>query len=261
MLMKLMKYDFKWINKVMCIYFIILPIISIAVKIVESVEQNLLLLIIDKILSAMFIGCVVSIIITCIMRVWSRFINNIYKDESYLTHTLPVTKNQIFNAKILSALLSLLLSSIVIVACIAFVYLNPNTIDSLKFMYQSLVDVYGSVFAVCFIIGIALLIFLEFVYLLLAGIFGIVIGYKSNNYKLLKSITIGIVSYIVLNTISFIFLEFMSKFVDFTIVADGFPSINTLKVIGLSFIIVYLVYNLLYYFTSKYMFNKGVNVE
>ena len=261
MLMKLMKYDFKWINKVMYIYFIVLPIISIAVKIVESLEQNLLLLIIDKIVSAMFISCVVSILITCIMRIWSRFINNIYKDESYLTHTLPVTKNQIFNAKIIAALLSLLLSSIVIIACIAFVYINPETIDSLKFMYQSLVDVYGFVFAICFILGIALLIYLELLYFMLAGIFGIVLGYKSNNYKTLKSIVVGITSYIVLNSISFIILEFMSKFVDFTIVADGFPSTNSLKVIGLSFIIIYLIYNLLYYFTSKYLFNKGVNIE
>ena len=51
MLGKLIKYDFKWINKVMYIYFAILFIITISVKIIESLEQTLLMVIVDKILS------------------------------------------------------------------------------------------------------------------------------------------------------------------------------------------------------------------
>ena len=261
MLGKLLKYDFKWINKVMYVYFIILFILSIAVKVVENMEQTFLLVIIDKIVSAMFIGCVVSIIITCVMRIWSRFITSIYKDESYLTHTLPVTKNEIFNSKVLASILSLALSSLVIFACIAFVYINRDNIEVIKSMYQSLVAVYGVLFSICFIVGMVLLIFLEIVYFMMAGLFGIVIGYSSNNFKVFKSIVIGIGSYGILSTISFIILFFMSKFYDFEIVSDGFPSINTMKMLGLTFIIIYLVYNLVYYFVSKAILNKGVNVE
>ena len=33
---------------------------------------------------------------------WVRFVKNIYKDESYLTHTLPVSKNQIKKLKKIS---------------------------------------------------------------------------------------------------------------------------------------------------------------
>ena len=261
MLGKLFKYDFKWINKVMYIYFIILFILSIAVKIVESLEQTFLIVIIDKIVSAMFIGCIVSIIITCVMRIWSRFITNIYKDESYLTHTLPVTKNQIFNAKMLAAILSLALSALVILACMALAYINQDTIAVIKSMYESLVNVYGGVFAVCFIIGIVLIIFLEIVYFMMVGIFGIVIGYRSNSYKAIKSIAIGIISYGILTITSFLVLGIMSKFVDIEIVADGFPSINTIKVLGLTSIIIYLIYNIIYYFSAKKILNKGVNVE
>ena len=78
MLGKLLKYDFKWISKFMSVHFVVLFILSIAVRIVESMEQTLLLVIIDKIVSAMFFGCIASIIITCVMRIWSRFITNIY---------------------------------------------------------------------------------------------------------------------------------------------------------------------------------------
>lgn len=261
MLGKLLKYDFKWINKVMYVHFIILFILSIVVKFVESVEQTILLVIIDKIVSAMFIGCIVSIIITCVMRIWSKFIASVYKDESYLTHTLPVTKNQIFNAKILSSILSLALSMLVIFVCIAFVYINKDSIVVIKSMYQSLVDVYGGIFAIFFIFGIILLVFLEIVYFMMAGIFGIVIGYRSNNYKTIKSIVIGILSYGMLSTISFVILFFISQFVDVEIISNGFPSLNTMKVLGLTFIIVYLAYNLIYYFVSKSILKNGVNVE
>lgn len=261
MLGKLFKYDFKWINKAMYVYYIVLFILSIVVKFVESLNQTFLIVIIDKIVSSMFIGCIASIIVTCSMRVWVRFITNVYKDESYLTHTLPVTKNQIFNAKILASILSLFISALIIFFCIAFVYINPNTIEEIKSMYQSLVDAYGLIVAVCFIMGMVLLIFLEIIYFMMAGIFGIVIGYRSNNYKIIKSIVVGIGSYMFLSTISFIILFFISKINEFKIINNGFPTIGTIKILGLTFIIVYFIYNLLYYLVSKRILNKGINVE
>ena len=261
MLRKLFKYDFKWINKIMYIYYIILIIISIATKIVESVDQTLLLLIVDKVLSAMFIGCIVSILITSVMRTWHRFINNIYKDESYLTHTLPVTKNQIFNSKILAGIASLLISALIIVLCFAFVYLNKNTIDSLKIMYQSLVDTYNRIFAVGFIIGTVLLIVLEIIYFMMSGILGIVIGHRSNNNKMIKSIIIGIVSYSLLSIVSLTLILIISKFIDNDIIENGFPTMNYIGTIGIVSIIIYLIYNLMYYFISKRILNKGINIE
>ena len=261
MLNKLIKYDFKWINKVMYIYFIIMFLITIAVKIIESLEQTLFLVIVDKIASGMFIGCAISIIITCIMRIWSRFIQNVYKDESYLTHTLPVTKNEIFNSKIISSIISLILSSLVILICIAFIYLNDSTIETIKVMYESLVDVYNNGFAILFIIGIVMLILLEIIYLIMTGIFGIIVGHRFNNHKIIKSIIVGIVSYGVLSVVSLIILGILSQTANFEIVASGFPDIKTIKTMGITSISIYLVYDLLYYFAAKALLNKGVNVE
>ena len=261
MLKKLFKYDYKWINRVMPIYYILLVFISIALKIVESVDQNLFLVIVDKILVSLFIGCSVSTMITCVMRVWVRLVNNAYKDESYLTHTLPVTKNQIFNSKILSGICSLLVSAFVIVICLAFVYLNSSTIENLKIMYQSLVDAYNSVFAVLFIIGIILLISLEIIYIMMAGILGIVIGHRSNNFKMLKSIIIAIGSYGLLSVMSFIIIYFISTFTDYDIIGNGFPTMNYIGTMGVAGISIYLIYNIIYYLLAKKVFNKGVNVE
>ncbi len=261
MLSKLFKYDFKWINKAMYVYFIVLVIITIATKIVESIDQTLLLVIVDKILSAMFIGCSISILITVIMRTWHRFINSVYKDESYLTHTLPVTKNQIFNSKILAGISSLLISTLVIFICFAFIYLNETTIDSIKIMYQSLVDVYNNTFAIGFIIGLILIVALEIIYFMMSGILGIVIGHSSNNNKIIKSIIIGIGSYFLLSIISLTIIYIISEIIDYDIIGNGFPTMNYIGIIGTVALVIYIVYNLAYYFVAKKVFNKGVNVE
>ena len=261
MLSKLFKYDFKWITKITYAYFVVLALVSIALKIVESVEQSFLLVIVDKALVSMFIGCSVSIMITCGMRIWARIIRNVYGDESYLTHTLPVTKNQIFNAKVLAGIASLLMSALFIVICLAFVYLNKSTIEHIKVMYDSLVAVYNSSFAVLFIVGMVLLIALEIIYIMMAGILGLVIGHRSNNYKILKSVVAGIASYSLLSVLSFVIVYIISSVTKYDIIGNGFPSMNYIAVMGATMLIIYTVYNIAYYLIAKKLLNKGVNVD
>ena len=261
MLSKLFKYDFKWMTKVTYIYVLILIVISIALKIVESLDQTFLLVILDKILVSMFISCIVSILLTTSLRIWVRFINNFYKDESYLTHTLPVTKNELFNSKVLAGICSLLLSALVIVACFAFVYLNKTNIDSLKMMWDSLVAAYNSVFAVLFVIGLVLLIILEIIYIMMSGILGITIGHRSNNFKIVKSIAVGLISYGLLSAMSLGVIAIVSKLINYDIIGNGFPSMNYLIGVGSAGLLVYLIYNIVYYLIAKKVFNKGVNVD
>ena len=261
MLGKLFKYDFKWINKVMYIYFAIFLIITVCVKIVEGMEQTLLMVIIDKILSGMFISCCISIIITCFIRIWVRFMTNFYKDESYLTHTLPVTKSELFNSKVISSILSLILSIVVVLIGIFYVYLGNNGFEVLKNMYQSLVNVYNSSFAVLFVVGLIVIVLLEVIYFMLSGMFGIVMGYRSNNHKTLKSIIIGIFTYGILSIISVSIFSLIGNYAEFNIVVDGFPDLNTVRSMGITGIVIYFVFDVLYYFVIKRIFNSGVNVD
>lgn len=99
MLKKLLKYDLKWCFKPLIVFYILAIFFSIITRVVESFEQTLIILIIDKICSGVVIAMIVNILINCFMRNWVRFIRNIYKDESYLTHTLPVSKSAIYLSK------------------------------------------------------------------------------------------------------------------------------------------------------------------
>ena len=196
MLGKLFKYDFKWIiNKAMIIYFAISIFFALVTKFVESLEMTTIVTIIDKILVGILISCFFSTFITCLIRIWVRFNVNIYKDESYLTHTLPVTKGKIFKSKMLVSYLSVLLSILVILGCIAFVFLNDSTISYLKYMYNEAASSFGETTVIVMIIALVAVVILEVFYMMQCGIFALVLGNRANNLKMVKSVLIGLVTY------------------------------------------------------------------
>lgn len=262
MLKKLLKYDLKWCYKPLIVFYILAIFFSIITRVVESFEQTLILLIIDKICSGIVIAMIINILINCFMRNWVRFIRNIYKDESYLTHTLPVSKNTIFLSKILTAIITLLTSFIVIIICIAIVCLNKNSWAILKdSLEQSAIFFNSSVFSLIAVLIVT--VFFEFLFMLMSGILGIVIGHKSNNLKMVKSIVSGFGIYMILSAISLVALyiaglinsDIMSIFNNIEV------SSNAMKSMMMVGIFVYAIYICLAYLVGNKLLNKGVNVD
>ena len=262
MLKKLLKYDLEWCYKPLLVFYILAIFFSIIVRIVESFEQSLIVLIIDKICCGIVIAMIINILINCFMRNWARFVKNIYKDESYLTHTLPVSKNKIYLSKILTAIITLLTSFIVIIACLAIATLNKDTWIILKeSLEQSAIYFDSSVFSLIFVMIIT--IFFEFLFMMMSGILGIIIGHRSNDLKIVKSIVMGFVIYMILSSMSLVALfvagllnsDIMSLFNNIEV------SSNALKSMMLVGILVYAIYNLGIYFIGNKLFNKGVDVD
>lgn len=262
MLKKLLKYDLEWCYKPLLVFYVLAIFLSIIVRIVESFEQSLIVLIIDKICCGVVIAMIVNILINCFMRNWARFVRNIYKDESYLTHTLPVSKNQIYLSKVLTGIITLLTSFIVIIVCLAIATLNKDTWIILKeSLEQSAIYFDSSVFSLIFVMIIT--IFFEFLFMMMSGILGIIIGHRSNNLKIVKSIVIGFVIYMILSSMSLgaLFVvgllnsDIMSLFNNIEV------SSNALKSMMLVGIFVYAIYNLGIYFIGNKLLNKGVDVD
>lgn len=262
MLKKLLKYDLQWCYKPLLVFYILALFFSIIVRIVGSFEQSLIVLIIDKICCGIIIAMIVNILINCFMRNWARFVRNIYKDESYLTHTLPVSKNKIYLSKILTAIITLLTSFIVIIICLAIATLNKDTWVILKeSLEQSAIYFDSSVFGLIFVMIIT--IFFEFLFMMMSGILGIIIGHRSNNLKIVKSIVIGFVIYMILSSMSLVVLfiagllnsDIMSLFNNIEV------SSNALKSMMLVGILIYAIYNLGIYFIGNKLLNKGVDVD
>lgn len=262
MLKKLLKYDLKWCFKPLLVFYILTLFLAIVIRAVESFKQTFILLIIDKIACGALISMVISILINLFMRNWVRFIRNIYKDESYLTHTLPVTKNEIFLSKILTAIITLLTSFIVIIICLAIATLNENTWLLLKeSLEKSAIYFNSSVFSLIAVMIIT--IFFETLFIIMSGILGIIIGHRSNNLKIVKSIVYGFIIYIVFSVLSLGIL-YMSGLIDpsimslFNNIKISSSSMKKMLIIGISS---YFIYIILMYILGNKLLNKGVNVD
>ena len=100
MLIKLLKYDLKYMIKNMCVFYILSIFFAITTRLLSLPEQTVIISILSKISSGCMIAMIANIIINVMMRSWVRFRDSLYKDEAYLTHTLPVTKNDNAMSKI-----------------------------------------------------------------------------------------------------------------------------------------------------------------
>ena len=105
-------------------------------------------------------------------------------------------------------------------------------------------------------------IFFEFLFMMMSGILGIIIGHKSNNLKLVKSIIIGFITYMMLSAISVAILYIAGLLnPDIMLVFSSMDiSSNVLKDMMIVGIIVYAVYNVIIFAGNK-LLNKGVNVD
>ena len=262
MLKKLLKYDLKWCYKPLLVFYSLTIFFAVLVRIIESFDETLLILVIDKICCGALIAMMINIVINSLMRNWARFVRNTYKDESYLTHTLPVTKNQIFLSKVLTAIITLLTSFIVIIAALAIATLNEDTWMFLKdTLEQSAIYFNSSVFSLVFVMVIT--IFFEFLFMIMSGIMGIIIGHKSNNLKIVKSIVIGFVIYTSLSLLSLLVL-YCAGLINSDLMAI-FESVNVsssaMKSMMLIAVVVYAIYNIGIYLVGNKLLNKGVNVD
>lgn len=262
MLTKLLKYDLKWVYKPLIVFYIIALIFSFLVRIVESFESALILLIIDKICCGVVISMFASILINCFMRNFARFIKNVYKDEAYLTHTLPVSKNNIYLSKVLTGIITLLSSFIIIIICLIICALNENTLELIKEILESSAIYFdSSVFGLIFVM--VTIIFFEFLFMMLSGIIGIIIGHRASNLKIVKSIIVGFSVYFLLSILSvgILYLVGLIRSDIMNIFSSTMVSSSTLKYLMIIFIFMYGIYDIGLYFVGNIMLNRGVDVE
>ncbi len=262
MLKKLLKYDLKWCYKPLIVFYILALILAVFTRIIEQFEKGLIFLILDKICSGVLIAMLINILINNFIRIWVRFIRNLYKDESYLTHTLPVSKNRIYVSKIVTTIITMFTSAIVIIACLAIVCVRKDTWDVLKAsMEQTALYFESSVSSLLIVIIIT--IFCQMLFAIFSGFMGIMIGHRANNWKLIKSILIGLLCYIIPSMVTFGVIygigmvnpEVMKLF---TTVSFSTEALKTILFTG---IVMYILYDILYYIIGRKILEKGVNVD
>ena len=101
MIKKLIKNDIKKMMKIL-VYLYACSIILAGITRLINIGKNIqFIFIIGQVFAGITYSAIGSVLINTFVHILRVFVVNFYKDESYLTHTLPVTKNQLLLSKYL----------------------------------------------------------------------------------------------------------------------------------------------------------------
>ena len=263
MLTKLLKYDLKYMIKNMSVFYILALFFSIITRILFSLNQSLIVTIISQISLGCMFSMIASTFINTIMRSWIRFRDSVYKDESYLTHTLPVTKNDIYNSKFIQTLIFFIVGFIVIIISLFITYYTKERWILVKNYINTITT--GLEFnTFIFVISFIAIIFLEVFNTIQCGFLGIILGHRKNSGKIGYSVLFGFTAYIIAQNIALLMIFIVGLF-DSNIMNlfknnIMFDNYSFKLFIYLS-IIVYIIIIGLMNIICKKEFNKGVNIE
>ncbi len=264
MLIKLLKYDLKYMLKNMSVFYILSLFFAITTRLLSLPEQTIMLDILGKISSGCVIAMIANIVINTMMRSWIRFKESLYKDESYLTHTLPVTKSDIYNSKFIQTLIFFLIGFAVVLLSLFTAYYTPDAWTTIKEYIRTITI--GFNMSTTFFVSIAVIvIFLELFNAIQCGFLGIILGYKRNSGKVGFLVLYGFIIYLVAQTLV-LGLVFVYGLFDPTVMElfkTGTISIdvNAFKTLAIIASILYVVIILSMSVICKRVLRKGVNVE
>lgn len=207
MLRKLIKYDFKALSRYLIVIHAMLLITAVLGR----------LLFVGRLMSdpgrlsnagaiATIIGIIIYVILFMtavfgtMLMIAICFYKNLYSDEGYLTHTLPVTRGQLLISKTVSGSVWMLLDMMMVILSLFILVLTQPVLDSFSSYWDELLSAmgfpastgYGKIllaFAVLFIVSAVSNVVLIYV--------SITIGQLFSNHRVLGAVVV----YFVINTI------------------------------------------------------------
>jgi hypothetical protein len=264
MLNKLLKYDLKYMIKNMSVFYILSLFFAIITRILFEIEQSAIITLIGQISLGCMISMIINVLINTMMRSWVRFRDSLYKDESYLTHTLPVTKNELYNSKFLQTLIFFFIGFIVIVISLFIAFYSKENWLAIT-NYIKTITTGLNMRTSFFIIMAIILIFLEVFNAIQCGFLGIILGHRKNNGKLGYSVFFGFIIYLfaqllVLGLV-FIYGIFDSSVMELFKTATININVEAFKSLAIVSSLLYIVIIFVMSLICKKVLNKGVNVE
>jgi preprotein translocase subunit SecG len=267
MLKKLLKYDLIFMYKGLIIFYILSILSAICTRIFDNIGDEMIWVIITKICSGVTISMLFNIIINNSLRIWARFSKNFYGDESYLTHTLPVTKSTHYASKFLTLLITVTSSVVVMILTLLIAYVESA--EQLKVFIESFVFENAKVLDVIVLVVILLL---ELIHIIQLGYTGMIFGNRRVDKKIIWSLVYGFIGYLITQIISAVYLFGMAlvnsnvKEMFFTAYGPGAEQMGgaleeTLKILVYGIGVLFVVITIVLYFINNKMLNKGVNVE
>ena len=261
MLSKLLKKDLKKNVRWMWILFVSTIGFAILGRLVKELGDNIVFFkILGIFFDSVFYSLAVNLILQPFLRNFLNFSKSFYGDESYLTHTLPATKNELITSKFLTAIIEISLGFLCLVISILIMFLSPTMFDKLKLFVSIVISGKFSIYLV--IALFVVLVVVEFLMFISVIYFSIVIAYRAKEKRVLKT-------FLLTSAMAFVAITILSIAMIVVLAINGVKMTSATLILSSSAfmsvlitgIVVYSAISVAFYFLARKEFNKGVNVD
>lgn len=262
MIKKLMKYDIKNMTKIL-IYFYFISIIAAGItRLINLGDHIQFIAIIGKVFEGITIAAIVNTIINTFTHIIIKgFIYNFYKDESYLTHTLPVTKKQLLVSKYLSSLIVVLTSVAVSVLSLFILFYSKEFMSGLKMLIEVAVSEFN-MSAELFVTLLVLVIFTQFSSMISMTFTSVVKANTYNTQRVIKGLIWFAIYYfgssvitVLLAVVTFAIGGNIHELLAAQMSQGAFTTILILALVA------NILYTAVHCLLTYKLFNKGVNID
>ena len=286
MLRKLFKYDWKSVSPLLFILHGILLLYTILERIaisIGSAQSNTQTASSASEFSGIagalyvlgFIFFIIAIIIATYLYLAVHMQKNLFSDEGYLTHTLPVSPVKLLWSKILVFNAWILLDILCVVISIAILVIYPDTLTWILEDFQFLLHIFlgsaGFQNQLSIILTVLNVIVLYLGYYTMLLFFALCLGNLFKNHKVLGSVLSFFGVNIILSIIKTIILFLVPALNPFTIsfssdmatqemVTSSDLSFSGLPIIGFS-LLWDLIFAVLFFLGSRYIISKRLNLQ
>lgn len=194
-----------------------------------------------------------------------RFYRNMFTDQGYLTHTLPVKPYELLWSKSLVFLAWIILDVLVCLLSIVIMVTgfqdngSSNLIASLKTAFEQLKCAFGNLWPLAVLLVLTMLLTLVFQWIQLAYC-GICVGSLFSKHKILLSVVFCGIFYMAVQVINGIFLVFVA-FGPMIFSQSFDPSAFSLRVMILGMIAMAAVLGACFYSVSRLIVAKYLNLD
>lgn len=274
MLKKLLKYDLKWTYKILNIIYVLSIIFAIITRFLielnsptsilkDIIKSSLALKITLEITRGIAITILINIMVNTIIRIILRFKNNLFSDEAYLTHTLPIPKQTIYLSKVLNAIIISLTSIFVIIISLTIMYYSKENIEIIKNTLSITASIYNST-VIRLILVLFLVVFTQLTLIIMIVYSAILLGYSKSDKRIIKSVTYGIISYLITQILVLLIVYIIGLFdpsIMQVFTSNTVKDITILKKLMYIIITIYLLFNIIYYYIGQRILKQGINID
>ena len=261
MIKKLMKYDLKKMTRILIYIYLVSIAFASLTRLVFIWKDIQAVAILGYALQAVVYSAIGSILVNTFVHILKTFLDGFYKDESYLTHTLPVSKNKLLASKYLSSLITIFASVLVCFVSLFIMFYSKSFVLSLKGFIRATVANFNMSVGLFLFLMVAI-IFSQICAIMSMAFWAVVKANTYNHKRVLKGLICFFIYYfasMILTLISIVVVFVVSGSLhELTASVLSQKAFVSILVIGL---VLYVIYAIVFYFITRKLFNKGVNVD